>query len=476
MSMIMGAGPSRPIVGGLPSGPKSGFNNANAHAANGSMSISNPMGLRKPPSLSTLAMPSFSVPPPSQTLTATIRKLVAQLPRENRDLARTVVELIQATSKEVKETKMPLSNLLVVFTPSLNMSPSLLRVLCEAEGVWVDEERVIDIRRRTVIIGPSPDAVVPATAEDAEEKKEKTYEVDVEEEEGSVISGSGRASLDTTDNSLSSEYHASVEDDTSSSLSMPVPVKLEEQQGEEVSRLRHGVDYERTDVPTVYMSTKSHCSTASSISSRDEDEEAELEQVPTATPQVNSFANRDRDRDCPHHQHHQRYMADDALSMLSMSSSPPVPVLLSSSVESVVTPTSSVNSSLAELINEDQRQKKETDGAVGPPKIAETTPLELRPQGMAGTVLFPSQQSQQSMKPTQLPFASASSTSLAAKRRSIPTLSMPSLSPLAVAYAPSPSSASSSAPTPSSASASHRSFGEKEKDAERKTLRAKKPS
>ncbi|PPR07351.1 hypothetical protein CVT26_013664 [Gymnopilus dilepis] len=465
MSMVMGAGPGRPIVG-LPSGPKSGFN---THAS-GSMSISNPIGLRKPPSLSTLAMPSFSVPPPSLSLTAALKKLVAQLPQENRDLIRTIVELIQATSKEVKETKMPLSNLLVVFTPSLNMSPSLLRALCEAEGIWVDQERVIDIRRRTVIVGPSPDVVREVEVED----KESVDESDVEEEE-SVISG--RASLDTTDNSLSSDYHASVEDDTSSSLSMSVPTQPEEDEVD-VPRLRHGSDYQRAEVPTVYLSTKSHCSTASSISYRDgedqEEDEDEGEQVPTATPHVDTFAGRDRD-----YQHRKQgpymAMADDTMSMLSTSSSPPGPPLLSSSAESVVTPTSSGNSSLADLVNVDkqpeQQKKEDDDGAVGPPQIAEPTDLELRPQSLAGSVVFPSQQSQPDIK-LQLPAASASSTSLAVKRRSIPTLSMPSLPPPAVAYAPSPSSA----PTPSSASPSYKSFSDKEKDTEKKMLRSKKPS
>ncbi|PPR06723.1 hypothetical protein CVT26_001362 [Gymnopilus dilepis] len=51
-------------------------------------------------------MPSFSVPLPSLSLTAALKKLVAQLPQENRDLIRMIVELIQGTSKEVKETKM----------------------------------------------------------------------------------------------------------------------------------------------------------------------------------------------------------------------------------------------------------------------------------------------------------------------------------------------------------------------------------
>ena len=62
--------------------------------------------------------------------------LISQLPQENRDLIFTVVELIKATTARSQETKMPLGNLLLVFCPSLNMSPSLLRVLCEVEGIW----------------------------------------------------------------------------------------------------------------------------------------------------------------------------------------------------------------------------------------------------------------------------------------------------------------------------------------------------
>lgn len=117
----------------LPSGPKSGI-----------------MALRKPPSLSTLAMPSFTgMRPPSQTLLDTLGLLIKRLPEENRDLLRTVTELIRATAKESKETKMPLSNLLLVFCPSLNMNPPLLRVLCEGQGIWdcasPEPEIVMDI-------------------------------------------------------------------------------------------------------------------------------------------------------------------------------------------------------------------------------------------------------------------------------------------------------------------------------------------
>jgi hypothetical protein len=93
--------------------------------------------LRKPPSLSTLAMPNFSgMRPPSDSLLNALSSLLTQLPPENRDMIRTVTELIQVTARNHKRTKMPLSNLILVFCPSLNMSPPLLRVLCEAQAIW----------------------------------------------------------------------------------------------------------------------------------------------------------------------------------------------------------------------------------------------------------------------------------------------------------------------------------------------------
>lgn len=93
--------------------------------------------LRKPPSLSTLAMPSFAgTRSMSESTVAALAGLLAELPQVNRDLLYTVVELIQATSARSKETRMTLGNLLLVFCPSLNMSPPLLRVLCEAPRIW----------------------------------------------------------------------------------------------------------------------------------------------------------------------------------------------------------------------------------------------------------------------------------------------------------------------------------------------------
>ncbi|KAI3619014.1 rho gtpase activator [Moniliophthora roreri] len=139
---IGGRGPT------LPSGPKSGFSS-----------------LRKPPSLSTLAMPNFSgMKPPSRSLLRALKSLLDQLPPENKDLIRTVTELIKTTAKEHKDTKMPLSNLLLVFCPSLNMNPPLLRVLCEAEEIWEGapiDSPVLDIKRDSVVLDIKPPSPIP---------------------------------------------------------------------------------------------------------------------------------------------------------------------------------------------------------------------------------------------------------------------------------------------------------------------------
>ncbi|KDQ27511.1 hypothetical protein PLEOSDRAFT_1076665 [Pleurotus ostreatus PC15] len=137
--------------------------------------------VRKPPSLSTLAMPSFAgMRPPSESLLNALRSLIAQLPSENRDLLRIVTDLINATAKESKATKMPLSNLLLVFCPSLNMSPPLLRVLCEATSIWEPhvEPEVLDIRRESVII----DIKSPAAGEDFKEKEDQNEQPDASTE------------------------------------------------------------------------------------------------------------------------------------------------------------------------------------------------------------------------------------------------------------------------------------------------------
>lgn len=148
----------------LPSGPRSGL-----------------PAVRKPPSLSTLAMPSFAgMRPPSESLLNALRSLIVQLPSENRDLLRIVTDLINATAKESKATKMPLSNLLLVFCPSLNMSPPLLRVLCEATSIWEPhvEPEVLDIRRESVII----DIKSPAADDGGKEKEDQNAQPDASTE------------------------------------------------------------------------------------------------------------------------------------------------------------------------------------------------------------------------------------------------------------------------------------------------------
>ncbi|KIY69544.1 RhoGAP-domain-containing protein [Cylindrobasidium torrendii FP15055 ss-10] len=129
-------GASRP---GLPSGPRRST-----------------QALRKPPSLSTLAMPSFAgMRPPSRAFINALKALLHQLPAENRDLIQTVTELINATALDTKATKMPLSNLLLIFCPSLNMNPPLLKVLCESEAIWDStpiESPVLDIKRSSIIL------------------------------------------------------------------------------------------------------------------------------------------------------------------------------------------------------------------------------------------------------------------------------------------------------------------------------------
>ena len=93
--------------------------------------------IRKPPPLSTLALPNFSTSKlPSPSLVKALRSLIFRLPEENRGLIQIVTELFKSVAKRSKETKMPLTNSLLVFCPSLNMTPPLLRALCECEGIW----------------------------------------------------------------------------------------------------------------------------------------------------------------------------------------------------------------------------------------------------------------------------------------------------------------------------------------------------
>ncbi|KAF5326307.1 hypothetical protein D9611_000453 [Ephemerocybe angulata] len=241
------------VTPGLPSGPKSGFNS----------------GIRKPPSLSTLAMPSFNgMPAASSALVYSLRTLIAQLPQENRDLTRTVVELIQATASASKDTKMPLSNLLLVFCPSLNMSPPLLKALCEAQGIWdelPDPDEVLDISGDPVILDISAD-----TSRDGSERGEDDY---ADAREGV---DSERQSLQSVDGPCSegqsSEYNASAEN---SML-------------EETSSVRRELP-KRPTVPTVYLDSQSHYSSSSLSSSHDARRDTVSPALVTSSESVDSL-------------------------------------------------------------------------------------------------------------------------------------------------------------------------------------------
>ncbi|KAI9067142.1 RhoGAP-domain-containing protein [Trametes sanguinea] len=124
--------------------------------------------LRKPPSLSTLAMPNFAgLRSLSEAQVSAVAFLISRLPAENRDLLYTVVELIKATAARSVETKMPLGNLLLVFCPSLNMSATLLRVLCEANAIWDGPPETMPETASLGIVQMSPHQGEPGNAKAA---------------------------------------------------------------------------------------------------------------------------------------------------------------------------------------------------------------------------------------------------------------------------------------------------------------------
>jgi hypothetical protein len=149
------------------------------------------MPMRKPPSLTTLAAPSFAgLRAPSPLLIDTLGALIAQLPRANRDLLRTIADLINATARKAAVTKMPLSNLLLVFCPSLHMSPTLVRVLCEARAVWTAPVRVLDIQpdalSRVIDIAPR----APSPADDGAHSVSRETSLSLTSDDDSALSGS----------------------------------------------------------------------------------------------------------------------------------------------------------------------------------------------------------------------------------------------------------------------------------------------
>lgn len=154
---------------------------------------------------------------------------------------RTVVELIRATAKASKETKMPLSNLLLVFCPSLNMSPPLLKALCEADGIWDDPsqpEEVLHIKRHTVL------EISMDRSRSGSDRDEDEY---VDASDGTDVEGQSLRSVDH----LGSGYNASTENSMLEEIP-PSSSKTER--------------FDRQAAPTLYLD--SHCSSSSLSSSQ----------------------------------------------------------------------------------------------------------------------------------------------------------------------------------------------------------------
>lgn len=62
-----------------------------------------------------------------------LKNLMGRLPKENYDLLHVISQLLRVTAGNSKTTKMPLSNLLLVFCPSLQLSPSFLKIVIEKQ-------------------------------------------------------------------------------------------------------------------------------------------------------------------------------------------------------------------------------------------------------------------------------------------------------------------------------------------------------
>ena len=382
--------------------------------------------VRKPPSLTTLAMPTFTgIPPPSSSLVADIRSLISQLPQENYDLLRTVVDLIKATGEESKKTKMPLSNLLLVFCPSLNMTPPLLKVFCEAEDIWTAESEKDSPPPPLPMKDGQPTIAKPeGEMSDGSEEMENDGEED--EVEGKSLISSGRASLDTTDDP-SSGYRASEEEEAS---------LFEEGQ---VVRRRWATERntERSEIPTVYLDTRSHYSSSSASSLH---EPSELS---------------------GRHRHRHTDSTDDNESVSSASQlvhpNPPISSpLCSSSAESVATPTSEADSSFSQLpLWDDGGGGEKKMHGIGPVEIVDPDSILVLSPAPTTTPRNASVSQSINEDAVQFPQLPTTPSARQAKRISIPLLSLPNLSPASlISFGDEDRSKDNDSPCPSPTSSS----------------------
>ncbi|TFY54196.1 hypothetical protein EVJ58_g9004 [Rhodofomes roseus] len=212
------------------------------------------MGLHKAPSLSTLAVPRFvgkrSV---SESLLKALTWLIARMPRENRDLLYTVIELIRETAARSAETKMPLANLLLLFSPTLNMNPGMLRVLCENEDIW----------RGVLQVPQQPETSVPeaTSAGDAAQEDEEDEVIDIRatfvtarESTGSVVDRPDSSALEVPSSRNDAEETTS-DDEEEDEASLHTPEESPERSDGDVeeslgSGLTMKADYRTAQVTT----------------------------------------------------------------------------------------------------------------------------------------------------------------------------------------------------------------------------------
>lgn len=70
---------------------------------------------------------------PTEEAMIEVKNLMNQLPRENYDLLYEICKLLRLTSANSKATKMPLSNLMLVFCPTMQLNPPFLKLLVERQ-------------------------------------------------------------------------------------------------------------------------------------------------------------------------------------------------------------------------------------------------------------------------------------------------------------------------------------------------------
>jgi RhoGAP domain len=101
-----------------------------------------------------------------EELVSEFHSLTSSLPRENRDLLMTITELLQKAAGQSRTTKMPLSNLLLVLCPSMNMNPGVLKIFVEHhQAIFAEPTRAPNQQTMRTPVEPNR-SVEPASPDD----------------------------------------------------------------------------------------------------------------------------------------------------------------------------------------------------------------------------------------------------------------------------------------------------------------------